>query len=63
MLTQRDYDIATIETETEIQELIKEWYRDYLGSRGIDNGSDRGNELGKAEGAEGNPAEIAYSAE
>ena len=63
MLTQRDYDIATIETETEIQELLKEWYRDYLGSRGLENGSNSGSGLGKAEGSEGNPAEIAYSAE
>ena len=38
MLTQQEYDMANIEAEVEIQQLIAEWFRDYLGPRGIENG-------------------------
>jgi hypothetical protein len=55
MLTQQEYDIANIEAEVEIQELIGEWFRDYLGARGIENGDytglGNGREQGGAAGA------------
>ena len=33
MLTQRQSDIALVEAKLEVQQLLQEWARDYLGSR------------------------------
>jgi hypothetical protein len=37
MLNQRESDLAHLEAEVEVRELLEEWYRDYLGSRGKEN--------------------------
>ena len=49
MLSQRETDIAIVESKAEIQKLLQEWAVDYLGSR-LD-GDDSGRS-GNAEGAD-----------
>ena len=55
MLNQRESDIAHVEAKLEIQKLLEEWVKDYLGNRYGDN---RGQgEQAQAEGAgAGGPA-------
>ena len=54
MLTQRETDVAKVESKAEIQKLLQEWAVDYLGSR-LD-GNDTGRS-GSAEGANAQPTE------
>ena len=54
MLNQRESDIAHVEAKLEIQQLLTEWAKDYLGNR---HGDQTGSGIGEAEGSEGNPAE------
>jgi len=55
MLNQREYDIANTEAEVEIEQLIREWFRDYLGPRGTENGIQNAGGYGP-EGAQVQPA-------
>ena len=57
MLSQRETDIAIVESKAEIQKLLQEWAVDYLGSR-LD-GDNRGNAPGGAGTAETEGAGIA----
>ena len=54
MLTQREEDIANVEADMDIQKLVQEWLRDYMGSRDggqtVQNG-ESGEQVYKAEGA------------
>ena len=55
MLTQREYDIAQIESESEIKKLVQEWFLDYLGSRvnGVQNAGGNSPEGAQGVGPEG----------
>ena len=54
MFTQREMDIAITESKAEIQKMLQEWMRDYLGSR-LDGIDTRGDEAAgaQAQAAEG----------
>ena len=60
MLSQRETDIAIVESKAEIQKLLQEWAVDYLGSRLDGENIGRGRE---AEGADAQATEGAGIAE